>query len=181
MNTCQDLSCTAQETPENQEIQLDKSDKSKMKLIPIKQRDARSFINKHHRHNKAPRGSVFQIALEKDGQLIGCIMVGRPISRHRDDGKTLEVNRTCIEGYHKNACSMLLGASVRAARALGYEKIITYTLPTESGASLKGAGWTFHGLGGLGSWNSREGRQVQIFSNTQKTRWVKSLDNRRKK
>jgi hypothetical protein len=146
-----------------------------MRLIPIKQRDARAFVDAHHRHNKAPRGSVFQIGLQKDNELIGCIMVGRPVARRLDDGITLEVNRTCIEGYHKNACSMLLGAAVRAAKALGWKKIITYTLPSESGSSLKGAGWTFDGEGDLGDWNNRGGRQVQIFRETKKRRWKKLL------
>ena len=147
----------------------------KMTLIPIKQRDARAFINAHHRHNKAPRGSVFQIGLEKEGKLIGCIMVGRPVARRLDNGRTLEVNRTCIEGYHKNACSMLLGADVRAARALGWEKIITYTLPNESGSSLKGAGWKLEGDSGIGNWNSREDRQLQMFKGVSKKRWSKNL------
>ena len=112
-----------------------------LSVVPIKQRVAREFVNNHHRHNKAPRGSVFQIGLEVEGELIGVIMVGRPVSRILDDGYTLEVNRTCINGYHKNACSKLLGHAVRVGRELGYRKIITYTLPAESGASLRGAGW----------------------------------------
>jgi hypothetical protein len=146
-----------------------------MKLIPIKQRDARAFVDAHHRHNKAPRGSVFQIGLEKDNELIGCIMVGRPVSRNLDNGITLEVNRTCIDGYHKNACSMLLGAAVRAAKALGWKKIITYTLPSESGSSLKGAGWTLEGPSTTGNWNSRKDRQVQMFKGICKKRWSKIL------
>jgi hypothetical protein len=148
---------------------------SKMRLVPIKQKNARDFVNNHHRHNKAPRGSIFQIGLEKDNKLIGCIMVGRPVSRHLDNGKTLEVNRTCIVGYHKNACSMLLGAAVRAGKALGYNKIITYTLPKESGSSLKGAGWTLLGESDIGNWNSRPNRQMQMFGDTKKKRWVKTL------
>lgn len=147
-----------------------------MKLIPIKQKDAKKFIDTYHRHNKAPRGSVFQIGLQKDNELIGCIMVGRPVSRNLDNGFTLEVNRTCINGYHKNACSMLLGAAVRAAKALGWKKIITYTLPSECGSSLKGAGWTLeHHTSGSHSWNNREYRQVQMFKGVSKKRWSKTL------
>ena len=56
--------------------------------------------------------------------------MGRPVSRYLDDGLTLEVNRLCTTGA-ENACSMLYGAAARAARAMGYQKIITYTLDTE--------------------------------------------------
>lgn len=147
-----------------------------MKIVPITQRRAKEFVNLHHRHNKAPLGSVFQIGLEDDqGTLIGVIMVGRPVARRLDNGKTLEVNRTCINGYHKNACSMLLGRAVRVARNLGYERIFTYTLPQESGSSLKGAGWTNDQISEIGNWNNREGRQVQIFKDTKKLRWRKDL------
>jgi len=147
-----------------------------MKIVPIKQKACKRFINEHHRHNRAPHGSVFQIGLEDDeGVLIGCIMVGRPVARRLDDGKTLEVNRTCINGYHKNACSMLLGRAVRVARNLGYERIFTYTLPQESGSSLRGAGWTNDQISDIGDWNNREGRQVQIFKDTKKLRWRKNL------
>ena len=59
-----------------------------------------------------------------------------PVSRYLDDGHTLEVNRLCTDGT-KNACSFLYAAAWRAARAMGYRKIVTYILDTESGASLR--------------------------------------------
>ena len=77
---------------------------------------------------------------EADGRLAGVAIVGRPVSRYLDDGKTLEVNRLCTDGT-KNACSFLYAAAARAARAMGYQRIITYTLDTEGGASLRAAGW----------------------------------------
>ncbi len=81
-------------------------------------------------------------------------MVGRPVARHSDNGFTLEVNRVCTDGAH-NACSMLYGASWRAAKALGYRRLITYTLPSEGGASLRAAGWKLIGERGGGNWNVR--------------------------
>ena len=147
-----------------------------MRIVPIKQRDARAFVDQHHRHNKAPRGSGFQIGLEVDSKLVGVIMVGRPVARRLDDGFTLEVNRTCIDGYHKNACSKLLGHAVKVGKNLGYRKIITYTLPQESGASLRGAGWTLEKVtSGGGDWHNREERQIQMFEGVEKLRWVKHL------
>lgn len=67
-------------------------------------------------------------------------MVGRPVARHYDDGLTLEVNRTCTDGT-RNANSMLYGAAWRAAKALGYRRLITYTQHGETGASLTAANW----------------------------------------
>ena len=79
-------------------------------------------------------------------------MVGRPVARNSDNGYTLEVNRVCTDGA-RNACSMLYGAAWRAAKALGYRRLITYTLPAEGGASLRAAGWKLLGERGGGNWN----------------------------
>jgi len=40
-----------------------------------------------------------------------------------------------------NACSMLYAACWRAAKALGYRRLVTYTQDGETGASLRAAGW----------------------------------------
>jgi hypothetical protein len=83
----------------------------------------------------------FVLGIEnQEGRLVGVAMVGRPVARAFDDGRTLEVNRSCTDGT-KNANSMLYGAAWRAAKALGYTRLITYTQEGESGASLRGAGW----------------------------------------
>ena len=74
------------------------------------------------------------------GILRAVCIVGRPVARHFDDGQTLEVNRTATDGT-RNANSMLYGAAARAAFALGYTRLITYTQASESGSSLKAAGW----------------------------------------
>ena len=62
---------------------------------------------------------------------------------------TLEVTRLCTDGT-KNACSFLYGKAARAAFALGYRRIGTYTLPDEGGASLRAAGWKLIGERGGG-------------------------------
>lgn len=83
----------------------------------------------------------FCVALADDsGETHGVAIVGRPVARGLDDGWTLEVTRTCTDGT-KNANSMLYGAAWRAARALGYRRLVTYTLVEESGTSLRAAGW----------------------------------------
>lgn len=109
-------------------------------IVPVTFRQACAFVGEHHRHHKAPRGHKFSIGLERDGELVGVAMVGRPVARAYDDGRTAEVNRTCVVDA-PNGNSMLYGAAWRAAKAMGYRRIITYTQEGETGASLRAAGW----------------------------------------
>jgi hypothetical protein len=109
-------------------------------IVPVTLRQASAFIAIHHRHHPAPRGCRFCLGVATAEQLVGVAVVGRPVGRHLDDGRTLEVNRTCTDGT-RNANSALYGASWRAAKALGYVRLITYTQAGESGSSLRGAGW----------------------------------------
>lgn len=104
--------------------------------------EARRFVAEHHRHNGPPVGGLFAGGLEPDdgGELLGVAVAGRPPGRGFDDGRTLEVTRTCTLG-DDNANSMLYGAICRAGKALGWWSAITYTLPEESGASLRAAGF----------------------------------------
>lgn len=102
-------------------------------LTPVSLAEANAFVAQHHRHHKPVTGHKFSIGCTAEGRLVGVAIVGRPVSRYLDNGLTLEVNRLCTDGT-KNACSMLYAAAWRAARAMGYEKIITYTLDTESSA-----------------------------------------------
>lgn len=111
-----------------------------MEIVPITFRAACDFVALFHRHNKAPRGHKFSVGLKVGDLLIGVAMAGRPIARHLDDGRTIEVNRTCTDGT-KNANSALYGAVWRAAKAMGYKRGITYTQAGECGASLRAVGW----------------------------------------
>jgi len=124
----------------------------RLALIPITLNEANAFVQQHHRHHRPVAGHKFSLGAVKDGQLVGIAIVGRPVSRVRDDGLTLEVTRLCSDGT-KNACSFLYGAAARAAFALGYRRIGTYTLPGEGGASLRASGWKLIGGRGGGSWS----------------------------
>src|SRR3990167_7687275 len=114
--------------------------------------EANAFVHKHHRHHKPIPGMKFSIGVSDGEKVVGVALVGRPVSRMLDKGWTLEVNRTCTDGT-KNANSMLYGAAWRVTKALGYKRLITYSLPDESGTSLKAAGWKCLGERGGGSWN----------------------------
>ncbi|MFD9947137.1 XF1762 family protein [Nonomuraea sp. NPDC059023] len=115
---------------------------SDLHIVPVTLAQAKDFVTQHHRHHKAPVGHRFSIGLaDITNTLIGVAIAGRPVARHYDDGLTLEVTRTCTLGT-RNANSKIYGAVRRIATEMGYQRLITYTHATESGASLRGAGWT---------------------------------------
>ncbi len=114
--------------------------------------EANAFVHQYHRHHIPVVGHVFSIGASQDGVIVGVAIVGRPVSRMRDDGVTAEVTRLCTDGT-KNACSFLYGAAARAAFALGFKRIGTYILATEPGTSLTAAGWRCLGERGGGSWS----------------------------
>lgn len=146
-----------------------------MELTPVTLRTANEFVSRYHRHHKPTVGHKFSIGVQEDGKLIGVVICGRPVSRILDNGYTLEINRLCTNG-EKNACSMLYGAAVRAARAMGYHKIITYTLDSECGASLKASGFVCEGsAGGLEWTGKRKPRDNNLYPHELKKRWSKTL------
>ncbi len=136
-----------------------------LEIVPITLKASRQFVKDLHRHNDPPVGHKFSIGLQADGVLVGVVMVGRPIARHFDNGRTAEVNRTCTDGT-PNANSMLYGAAWRCAKAMGYTRLITYTQADESGASLRAAGWVrVKELPARGSWAESSGEKSKIKRN----------------
>lgn len=111
-----------------------------LEVCPMTLKEANAFVEQHHRHHKPVVGHKFSIGCTDGKEIVGVAIVGRPVSRHLDDGWTLEVNRLCTDGT-RNACSMLYAAAWRAARAMGYKRLVTYILDSESGVSLKASGW----------------------------------------
>lgn len=123
-----------------------------MIITPINFDEANAFVSIYHRHHKPVSFAKFCIAVSDGDTVRGVAIVGLPVARMLNDGFTLEVNRCCTDGA-PNACSMLYGAAWRVAKALGYRRMITYTLPAEGGASLRGSGWKLLGMRGGGNWN----------------------------
>ncbi len=144
-----------------------------MNIIPITLREANSFVNEHHRRHSATVGCKFAIGLEHDDKLCGVAICGRPVSRHLDDGFTIEINRLCTDGTY-NACSMLYSACCRIAKAMGYKKAITYILESENGASLKASNFICEGIAGGTHWTGirNKGQNIPF---EMKTRWTKVL------
>lgn len=143
---------------------------SKLNLQPVTFREACDFVRQHHRHHAPPRGWLFGCAVNDGEKIVGVVMVGRPVARRLQDGYTAEVTRLCTDGT-MNVASMLYGAAWRAARALGYRRLITYTLASEKGGSLVAAGWKEIGKAGGGSWNVPSRPRVDKAPTEQKTLW----------
>jgi hypothetical protein len=139
-------------------------------LVPVSFREAFAFVEAHHRHHEPPRGCVFCVGVAREATVVGVAVVGRPVSRMLQDGWTAEVTRVATNGT-RNACSILYGAAWRAARALGYRRLVTYTLPHEGGASLRGAGWRCVGAAGGGTWSRVERPRVDTHPTQVKLRW----------
>ncbi len=143
-----------------------------LELAPCTLGEAMAFVAQHHRTHRKPRLTRlrFAVAATAGGQVVGVAVVGDPVARRLDDGWTTEVRRVCTLG-HRNACSLLYSACWRAARALGYRRLVTYTLPAEGGASLRAAGWRVVAQTKGGSWNRRERPRVDAHPTQGKLRW----------
>lgn len=126
----------------------------------------------YHRHHKPVVGHKFSIGCSDGEKIVGVAIVGRPVARHLDDGWTLEVNRLCTDGT-RNACSMLYAAAWRAARAMGYKRLVTYILESESGVSLKAAGWRCVGQAGGLRWTGKRRPEVDLCPAQMKIRFEK--------
>lgn len=139
-------------------------------VIPMTLKEARVFVDTNHRHHRAPQGGLFAIGLQGADEVVGVVIIGRPVARRNADGFTAEVTRLCTDGS-KNACSMLYGAAWRAAKAMGYRRLITYTLVSEDGTSLRAAGWKNIGIRGGGSWSVPSRPRVDTHPLGQKQLW----------
>ena len=146
-----------------------------MKSSRVELREANAFVGLHHRHHKPATGHRFSVGAEKGGKLVGVAICGRPVARGNDQKYTLEVLRCCTDGT-SNACSFLYAVCSRVAKELGFTKIGTYILDSETGKTLLAAGWEAGHTTSGGSWNSggRQGRR-EDQPQCPKTYWFKTL------
>ena len=153
-------------------------------IRPIKLKDTNAYVGQHHRHNFPTNGHKWSLACYDGDRLCGVAIAGQPVARNLDDGETIEVRRVCTDGTF-NACSKLYGACARVAKEMGYRRIITYTLITEPGTTMKASGWTSAGEAGGTTWDRpsrpREEYQESLFGterkypNEKKVRWEKTF------
>jgi hypothetical protein len=147
-----------------------------VKIVPLELKDLNALVASLHRHHKPVQGHRFSIGCEHEGKIVGGVSVGRPVARKTDQRKVLEVTRLVTDGT-KNACSILYAAAARVGKELGYTKIQTFILDSETGTSLKAAGWKYDGESkGRDGWKTRPERRTDQ-PQCVKHRYVKQLSN----
>lgn len=145
-----------------------------MNTARVELAEANAFVSQVHRHHAPTRGHRFSIAVEREGQIVGVAICGRPVARSIDQKHVLEVLRCATDGT-RNACSFLYGKAARVAAELGFRAVITYTLAIEEGASLRACGWWPESLDDRDTlWNcaSRPREQTKGQDLGQKVRWL---------
>lgn len=145
-------------------------DENKRFITTIDFSAACDFVDKVHTHNKSPVGHIYSLALWDNKNLIGVAICGRPTARHLDNGETIEIYRNCVRRGNPNACSMLYGACIRTAKKKGFKKVVTFTLMSEKGSSLRAANFILEAenVGGK-KWTGK--RKYVCESNELKRRW----------
>ena len=134
--------------------------------------DANEYIVRNHRHHTKVVGHKFSIGAYYKSILVGVAICGRPVNRTLDNGDTLEITRLCTTGT-KNTCSKLCSYVIKYAKLKGYKKIITYTLMSENGSSLKASNFILdkENAGGL-YWDCKSDKKRQYKSKELKKRWI---------
>lgn len=150
------------------------AENAKLTVVPITLREAHAFVSLYHRHHSPSRGGIFAVACATGPAIRGVAVVGRPVARQLQDGYTAEVTRLATDGV-RNGCSLLYAAAWRAARAMGYRRIVTYILGTESGISLRAADWKAVHQTRAESWHREARPRVDTAPLQEKIRWETSL------
>lgn len=147
----------------------------RIRVVPLTFPQANECVRMWHRHHAPLPGGFawFCLGAVVDGEIVAAAISGRPTNRNNHDGQTVEVIRLASDGT-PNACSALYGACLRVAREMGASQIITYTLDSESGSSLRAAGWN-RDKDGITSWwthnGSRKGAVDRPHMSEPKVRW----------
>jgi len=150
---------------------------TRLEAMPITLQETSAYIDQHHRHNAGPKFHKFSVCLRVPGEPepVGVAVASIPKARHQMDGRTLEINRCCTDPRYANVCSSLYARIIRIGREMGYRRFLTYTLPGESGSSLRAAGFQPDGVTQVsaGGWNSpSRPRITDQYPAGEKVRWV---------
>ena len=146
-----------------------------MRIIPLELSALNVLVETLHRHHKGVQGHRFSIGLESNGKIVGGASIGRPTARLTNQHEVLEVTRLVTDGT-ANACSALYSAAARIGKAMGYRHIQTFILQSESGVSLKAAGWKFEQYSAGGDWTRKsKPNRRQDQPQSPKQRWGKDL------
>jgi hypothetical protein len=143
---------------------------ARLTVVPLPLDEANAYVERYHRHSNPVVGHKFSLGAALGEDIVGVAIVGRPVARRLDEGWTLEALRVCSAG-ERNVCSFLYGACWRATRALGYRKLVTYTLTTETGSSLRAAGFRVVASTPGRSWDVPSRPRVDKHPLQERLRW----------
>lgn len=156
---------------------------------PITQLEAKLFIGLKHRHLKRVTGGIVSVSIRRGGELVGAAMFGRPVASKTQNSipGIAEVVRAAVIPGVRGGNSKLYKMCATIAREQGYWAIQTFTIESESGVSLRAAGFILdrpasedeekkpnqHG-------KYRIGRTLNLFGEPEihkerKNRWVRIL------
>ena len=148
---------------------------NKLHAVPMDLAEANEFIDNFHRHNKPVTGWRFGVGASDGTALVGVAVLGRTTALKLHSPTTAEVSRCCVlDNAPLGTPSFLYAALWRAWRALGGRRLITYTLASESGASLRGAGAKIVAElppSDPRNWQNRAGREWQPVVGQAKLLW----------
>lgn len=140
----------------------------------------------HRHHKQRPVGWHFGLEARRGGVLVAVAVCGRPVSRTLQSRGVVEVTRVCVlpdvdSRLARDAASAIYRAAlaeyarrrVVASRRgdVRVTELVTYTLPSESGASLRGAGFRCDGAAGGGSWGRTGRPRIDAHPTCAKLRW----------
>lgn len=142
-------------------------------LTPLTVKAARRQVRAWHRHLPEVQGGLFAVGVSAGDELVAVGVAGNPARVWQGTGR-LVISRVATDGT-ANACSMIYGALCRAAKALGYSEVWTYTLPDEPGTSLRAAGFLEAGISAGGSHGRPSRPRRPAVRPEPKRRWVRRL------
>ena len=129
----------------------------------ISLREATAYVARWHRHLEPPRGGIVALAAWRGDALepVGVVIIGRPTSRvTQARGDTVEIVRCAVPAGERNAASFLYGRARRVAQAMGFTRVVTSSLQSKSGTSLRAAGFTLASEDAGASWDRKNRRRV---------------------
>lgn len=142
-------------------------------LVPCTVKFARKWVREHHRHLELVQGGLFAVAAADETGMRAVAIAGVAARVWNGTGR-LVISRVASDGV-ANGCSILYGAMCRAAKALGYREVWTYTLPEEGGVSLRAAGFTDMGLSAGGEHDRPSRARRPAKRPDKKRRWRRVL------
>lgn len=152
-----------------------------VRISPSTVKAALRFVAQYHRHLPVLQGGLFACAVTDTAGPCGVAIAGNPPRVWQGTGRFVisrVATRETVNDYGPHSaphCSMLLSAICRAGAALGYDEAWTYTLPEESGVSLRAAGFYDMGLTDGGDWDRPSRRRKPAVRPEPKRRWMRPL------